>query len=262
MRDRQRLFRIFTIAALLLLTASFSLSADDGVDLDIMPFYLGVSDYYGVPESEVLAVRGQLRPDEVPVVFHIAQHGGVHATHVAALRAEGHSWREISQRLGVAPEAYYVPLERQPGPPYGKAWGYYMNRPRKEWKEWKHFRLSDEEIVDLVNMRFVSDEWEIDRHHIAEMRAHGHDHVTISRNHWPYDFRHGHRPSDRAQEQDGAHHEDAHHEVDRHHVDDRHVDDRDGDDRHHDRGHGSDRSHSDRGKGKDSKKHDDPPPRF
>lgn len=268
MKRRQILVRILTITALLILASSLAVAADDD-EVDIMPFYLGVSDYYRVPESEVLAVRGRVAPDEVPVVFHLAERAEVRPARVAELRTEGHSWMSISQRLGVAPEAYYVPLEREPGPPYGKAWGYYRNKPRKEWKEWRSFQLSDEEIVDLVNLRFVSDEWDVDRDHIVEMRSQGRDHVGIAREHWPNDLRHGDRPSDRAKtrEHEGADHRDAHHE-DHHHPDrrgDDHQAGHDDDGRHHDRDHGSDRDRGrgkDREKDKDRKKDDDTPPRF
>ncbi|MDX1645117.1 MAG: hypothetical protein R3244_12250 [Thermoanaerobaculia bacterium] len=194
MRRKRSSLPTFTIAVVLALASSLPLLADDQIDIDIAPFYFGVSDYYQAPRDEVLALRGHLGAEEVPVVFHIATRADVRPREIVELHAAGHSWMEISRRYGVGPEAYYVPFERDPGPPYGKAWGYYRNKPRKDWR---NIRLSDREIVDLVNLRFLSDHYGVDRHRVIEMRAEGHDHVAIARSHWRDHQQHAERPGAR-----------------------------------------------------------------
>ncbi len=141
-------------------------------------FYLSISNYYRVPEPQVIRVRERRIPeDELPVVFFIAGRARVKPEVIVDLRLGGLSWYDISLKYGIYPDAYYVPLESQPGPPYGNAYGYYKNRPRKEWRR---IRLTDEDIVNLVNLRFISDYNHYRPEKIAEMRKQGRQFVVIN----------------------------------------------------------------------------------
>jgi hypothetical protein len=147
---------------------------DDGVK----GFYLAVGDFYRVPERDVVRVRERrVRDDELPVVFFLATRAQVAPDVIIDLRiGEGRSWLEIGARYGLGPEVYYVPLERDPGPPYGKAYGYYKNKPRKSWNE---IALSDADIVNLVNLKFVSGQYGYSADQVAAMRAKGDNFVNI-----------------------------------------------------------------------------------
>ena len=72
---------------------------------------------------------------------------------------------------------YYVPLKSNPGPPYGKAYGYFKNKPRKEWK---NINFTDEDIINLVNLRFISDYYGYDPTQIVKMRNEGKGFVAIN----------------------------------------------------------------------------------
>lgn len=147
---------------------------DDGVK----GFYLAVGDFYRVPERDVFRVRERRVPDdELPVVFFLAARAQVAPDVIIDLRiGEGRSWLEIGARYGLGPEVYYVPLERDPGPPYGKAYGYYKNKPRQSWNE---IALSDADIVNLVNLKFVSGQYGYSADQVAAMRAKGDNFVNI-----------------------------------------------------------------------------------
>ncbi len=178
MKRRSSLSHIVAIASVLLLSASLPAMAHDrSLDEKILPFYYGVSNYYQVPKDEVLAVHSRLAPEEVPVAFHIAARANVSPIEVAEARAAGHGWVEVGQRYGVGPAAFHVPMERAPGPPYGNAWGYYRNKPQHEWDT---IRLTDREVVDLVNLRFLSEHYGLDRHDIVHRRSLGHGHDRIA----------------------------------------------------------------------------------
>ncbi len=147
-------------------------AADDGYQ----SFYLGVSEYYGVPEQDVMFVRERNIPDEdIPVVFFIAQRANVAPAEVCDMRSRGASWMDISLHYGIDPEAYYMPVDEVSGP-YGKAYGYYREKPRAEWK---NIRLSDDDVVNFVNLRFVSEHYNHDAHDVMQMRSHGDNFVTI-----------------------------------------------------------------------------------
>ena len=144
---------------------SFGLSADqDG----LRSFYLSVGEHYKAPATEIMVVRKHnIRDDEMPVVFFISRHGDVDAGLVVKLRSEGKSWFEISAHFGLSPEVFYVPFERDPGPPYGKAWGHYKNKKRKDWNK---IHLSDGDVVNFVNIKFMSERYGYTPDEIVKMR--------------------------------------------------------------------------------------------
>jgi hypothetical protein len=65
---------------------------------------------------------------------------------------------------------FYVNVGAEPiGPPYGNAYGYY--RKYGPSKDWKKIRLTDREVVDLVNLRFMSEYHKRTPEEIIEMRG-------------------------------------------------------------------------------------------
>lgn len=146
----------------------------------VKSFYFSISEYYKTPEPQVIKIRERKIPDEeLPVVFFIANTAGVNPGVIVDLRLGGSSWYDISVKYGIYPDVYYVPLESNPGPPYGKAYGYYKNKPRKEWK---NIRLSDDDIINLVNLKFISQYNNYKPERIVEMRKEGKQFVVINNN--------------------------------------------------------------------------------
>lgn len=68
---------------------------------------------------------------------------------VIALRERGWSWMDVAAHLGLRPTVFVRHLPARRGPPYGKAHGYWRNRG--------YTHLTDRQIVDFVNVRFVAD---------------------------------------------------------------------------------------------------------
>jgi hypothetical protein len=179
---RRRVMKKFFMALFLLiplLVIPAPKHAEAAVDLGvsigeegIRSFYFSVGDYYRVPETTVVAVsRRRIPDDELPVVFFIADRAHVPPAVIVDMRLRGLSWWNISMRYHIGPEVYYVPVKAvQVGPPYGRAYGYYKKWPRSRWKE---IRLSDPDIVNLVNLRFISDYQHISPDHVIVRRSHG-----------------------------------------------------------------------------------------
>ena len=105
---------------------------------------------------EVLIVRDRgIHQEELPVVFFLAQRARVSPEAVVDLRLRGMNWMDITLQFGLSPDIYYVPVKSvKEGPPYGNAYGYYKKHPKKEWKKMK---FKDEDIVNQVNLKFISE---------------------------------------------------------------------------------------------------------
>jgi hypothetical protein len=143
-------------------------------------FYLAIGEYYSVPQREVIVVRERrIPPEEIPVVFFIAQRARVAPALVIDLRLRGNSWWDISIQYGLGPEVYYVPIPAlvKLGPPYGKAYGHYKNKPKEKWKT---IVLNDAEVVNLVNLKFVSEHYRRPPDEVIRLRSGGKDFVVIN----------------------------------------------------------------------------------
>ena len=140
-------------------------------------FRTAVSRYYQAPEEQVaLASRGKIKDEELSVLFLIVQRGRVSQEKIAQLRGHGASWLTTARRFGVTPEAFYVPL-KNPKAPFKKILGYYKSRKRTQWKK---IVLRDGEIVNLVNLKFLSDFYKCAPETIADWRAKGKSYVDIN----------------------------------------------------------------------------------
>ena len=148
------------------------------VNGELNSFYFAVGEYYRVPERDVYYLHDRHIPDhDIPVVFFISQHARVTPEVIVNLRLSGLSWMDISLRFGLGSEAYYVPVQKVYGPPYGNAYGYYQNRSRSEWNK---IRLADDDVVNLVNLRFISERYNQPPEDVMRMRSSGRGFVNIN----------------------------------------------------------------------------------
>jgi len=159
-------------------SVSLGVSVADG---RLQSFYLAIGDYYRVPEPQVVAIRDRYRlPDEeLPVVYFMAARAHVQPSVILGFRTRGMSWLDITFHYGLTPEIFYVPVVvEKVGPPYGKAYGYY--RKYGPTKQWKKVKLSDHEVVDLVNLRFIADHYRVAPEAVMEMRGRGENFIIIN----------------------------------------------------------------------------------
>src|SRR3972149_6103213 len=138
-------------------------------------FYFAVGDYFKGPENEGLLLKnGRIASEAMPVAFFIAQRAGVGYSAVIDLRLKGLSWVDISIRLGQGPDIFYVPVKGVKGPPYGKAYGYYAKKGAKTAP------LGDDDVVNLVNLKFLSGHYSVEPEVVIELRSGGKDFVNIN----------------------------------------------------------------------------------
>jgi len=151
-----------------------ALSIEDG---RISSFYLSIGDHYSVPEKEIIVVKKRHIPDdEVAVVFYLSHRAAVSPTTIIDLRLGGMTWMEITMHFHLTAEIFYVSIEKVSGPPYGKAHGYFKNRHRNEWKT---IRLVDVDIINFVNLRFISEHYGLAPDEVVRMREQGQSFIAI-----------------------------------------------------------------------------------
>lgn len=154
---------------------SYTATYDSGFD----SYYVDIGEYYRYPEREVVVIRDRRIPDdELPVVFFIARRANVSPSEVCDMRLQGASWMDISLHFGLDPEIYYMPVSEVYGDPYAHVYAYYRNTPRREWGS---IRLADRDIVNAVNLRFVSEEQGFDPPQVMKMRSEGKSFKKINR---------------------------------------------------------------------------------
>ncbi len=175
---------IVLFAALVLLAPAASVSAQNvstGISIsngELRSFYLAVGDYYRVPEARVTYVKQHYRvhDEELPVVFFLASRAHVDPSVVIDLRyRQRMSWLNITLHYGLTPEIYYVPVQRV-GPPYGNAYGHY----KKHGKDYRKVRLADADVVNLVNLRFMSEYHGVAAEVVMDRRGRGERFVVMN----------------------------------------------------------------------------------
>jgi len=176
--------RVLVLTFLLLVSMSAVSAASVDVGMSFgnggSSFFLSIGDYFHVPQKEVIVVKERKIPDEeIPVVFFLAQRVNVAPAAIIDLRLKGQSWLDITLHFGQGPEIFYVPVKESVvfGPPYGKAYGHYKKKSKKEWKK---IRLQDDDVVNLVNLRFISEHYKYEPETVIKMREGGRKFSAIS----------------------------------------------------------------------------------
>lgn len=154
---------------------SIGVKADES---GIKEFYLAIGDHYKAPEKEVLIVKKRGIPDDdLPVVFFLSKRAGVSPGVIIDLHLGGKSWMDITFHYGLTAAIYYVEVKEVKGPPYGKAYGHFKKKPKKGWKT---IKLADADIVNFVNLRFLSEHYGHSPGEIISMRSKGESFVNIN----------------------------------------------------------------------------------
>jgi len=175
------LIMIIVLISLMMTVPGSAQNVSTGISIadgELRSFYLAIGDYYRVPEPRVVHVKKhyRVRDEELPVVFFLASRAHVEPDVVIDLRfRQRMSWLNITFHFGLTPEIYYVPVQRV-GPPYGKAYGHY----KKHEHDYKRVVLADADVVNLVNLRFISDYHHVAPEMVMDMRSQGGRFVVIN----------------------------------------------------------------------------------
>jgi hypothetical protein len=187
-RSRTPRLRLGLAAGLLIAAAVAAVPATAATDLfydaslglkisDDARFFLNMTNrYYGSQQQSVPVLERCPNPDlDFPVVMFLAQVSGKRADAVLSLRRKGISWSEVMVRLQVPPDRLFTGLDRDPGPPYGHAWGHYK---QGRGEEKSRFDADDRTVQDLVRLQIASGALRVSPYSIVSERQRG---MTVDR---------------------------------------------------------------------------------
>jgi hypothetical protein len=171
------LLALFVVAGMAVPTAQAGLDIDFGAAVrigDDNDLFLSVSArYFDEDRGSIdrLALRYR-NPDDLTVALFVARRSGKSADAVHRLRTDGLSWWDISLRFGMPMDVWFVPVRRDPGPPYGKAYGHWKHHKRN-----RHHAvvLTDADVRNLVAVRMLHEYYGVSVDVAMEWRSSGHD---------------------------------------------------------------------------------------
>jgi hypothetical protein len=154
--------------------ARASVNFDVAVGMDVNEdtrIFLNVSNQVWHPAAPMTVIQGCRYPeDDFPVVSFLAYQSHRDPAFILRLRSDGYPWYEIFYRLHVDPGVLFVGIDHDPGPPYGKAWGYW-NHGRHDPRERIHF--SDRDVVGLVKVQTAARHFGASPYSVMEGQRHG-----------------------------------------------------------------------------------------
>lgn len=141
------------VAMLVCVPAGVNARQDSGAE---RAYLRAVARYFQMPESEVSILgHWDLPTEEIPVAVFLARRAGVSAEALVALRESGRTWTSLASTYNIGANALHVPL-RDPASA-GSLGGAYERFRDTPVAEWGAIRLSESDIVTLVNVRVLSD---------------------------------------------------------------------------------------------------------
>jgi hypothetical protein len=148
---------------------------DLGLSDDARIFLNVTNDYFAPPPTvAVELVRNSPVPeDDFPVILYLARASRRPPQEIQRLRADYLSWSDIMDRSNVSPSVLFAGIDRDPGPPYGKAWGYWRKHARDE-----SLRFRDRDVVELVKLQVASRSQRVSPYAVASVRQ---KEITVER---------------------------------------------------------------------------------
>lgn len=162
-------FIVFAAAALTAVDASAS--EED--------YFSAVASYFNSTDNVVdYLINTELTVDEIPVVLHIANRADVSPEKVAKQRDEGDSWMEIVKNHDLnASTFYYMVVGDLNSEMYTPPFERFKTTPKRDWNR---IELTDDEIVNLVNLKFIYSHNDYSVYEVIALRDSGKDFVTIN----------------------------------------------------------------------------------
>lgn len=172
---------LLTCVALLVGASLVATPVEAGVDIDFgasvrigddTDLYLAISSRYfdhDRPTVERYAVRYP-NPDDLAVSFYLARRSGRSPDFIFELRRKGFSWWDISLRLGLPVDIWFVETRYAPTPPYGKAYGHWKKHKRNTVPA---FVLTDDDARNLVALRVIHEYYGVPVEMAMEWRSSG-----------------------------------------------------------------------------------------
>jgi hypothetical protein len=127
--------------------------------------------YFKFTPREVLIVRRQqIRDQQIPVVLFIARHADVLAQSIIDQRLRSNDFVAIAARHRLGADEFHFPVESVAGKPYEEAYGRFAGIPKELWGR---VLLTDNDIINLVNLCFLAEHYRCAPTEIMKLRSEG-----------------------------------------------------------------------------------------
>ena len=145
------------------ITAGLPLGDDDRIFLNV------TNSYYAPQRAEAVSVirRCPDPVDDYPAVLLLARASHRSPAAILDLRLGGLDWAEVMYRMHVSPSVLFVGMDRDPGPPYGKAWGTWKQNPRGR------LEIKDRHFVELAKLRVSAGAFGVSPYAVVAERRNG-----------------------------------------------------------------------------------------
>ncbi len=169
------------VATLVLLPASpaaasvfYDVTLNLGLGEDQRIFLNVANDYFAPPAAVATALvqRCPSPVDDYPVILLLARSSKRSPDEILRLRLDYLSWSDIMFRLNISPAVLFTGIDRDPGPPYGKAWGYWKKHPRER------LVARDRDVIGLAKLQVAARRHKVSPYTLIAERNKG---VTIER---------------------------------------------------------------------------------
>jgi len=164
------------IAVITLLASAVSYGQQEGLAGE---YYQAVAKYFGVSDSTVGEIaKAKLPPVETPVVLYLASKANKPPLEIAGQRSEGDSWIKITEDIGLTAEVYYMMIAGEiKSKTFTPIFAAFSETPKGKWKD---IQFSDEDIVNIVNLRFIGSHYDFSVFEIMTMKDKGHSFLKIN----------------------------------------------------------------------------------
>lgn len=117
--------------------------------------------------------------EEVPIALFIARQSGMDTDAVWSVHDSGLNWMQVAWHFQLNPWVFFTPLPSKSveHTPYEKAYGIYASRAQK-------VTLEDSDLVNLVNLKFISEQYGCPPEEVVRMRADGKSFREINEHYW------------------------------------------------------------------------------
>jgi hypothetical protein len=164
---------VVTVVALLGLTASVATAGDLNDK-----YFVTLSGYHGVSYEEVFAIADDVGVNDVAAAYAIAERSDVSIDKVVELRSSNQNWATVAKNCGLGGTDFYIMISgRFSSKTYSPIFEKFNAAPASTWGD---LVLTDDEIVNLTNLRFISSHHDYSMFDIIAMKDIGSDWPRIN----------------------------------------------------------------------------------
>ncbi len=150
---------------------------------DLEAYTKAVSEYFKADLAEVQEAASYLpRTDELPVLYYMSLKAGTDPVTVAKERYEGAKWLTLLQQNGLGSDLFHIQVRGfVPSGVYQPILDKYSEDNPASWKS---APLTDRDVLNLANLKFISDHYGYSMYRVMAMRDKGRSFPQIQSEVW------------------------------------------------------------------------------